>query len=71
MSVPSALGPVLPHNHALRFVRDLRDAACADVLITQDENFRAVAGMARTGLKILSLNEFARHLLAQASALQI
>lgn len=43
-----------------------RDAAYADVLITRDENFRAVAGMASTGLKIRSFDEFARHLLAGA-----
>jgi hypothetical protein len=48
-----------------------RDAAYADVLVTQDENFRTVAEKARTGLKILSLDEFARLVLTRTSALAI
>jgi hypothetical protein len=48
-----------------------RDAAYADVLVTQDENFRTVAEKARTGLKILSFDEFARLVLARTSGLAL
>jgi len=40
-----------------------RDAAYADVFVTQDENFHAVAVRARTGLRIMSFDEFATHIL--------
>jgi hypothetical protein len=46
-----------------------RDAAYADLLVTQDENFRTVAEKARTGLKILSFDEFARLVLTRTSGL--
>lgn len=44
-----------------------RDAAYADVFVTQDENFRAVALRARTGLRIMSFDEFATQILAMAA----
>jgi hypothetical protein len=46
-----------------------RDAAYADVLVTQDENFRRVAEMAKTGVKLVSFDEFAQALLAVAPTL--
>ena len=48
-----------------------RDAAYSDVLVTQDENFRSVARAARTGVKVLSFDEFAARLLAHAPALPL
>lgn len=46
-----------------------RDAAYADVLVTQDENFRTVAVRANTGLKVMTFDDFARLVLASASSL--
>jgi hypothetical protein len=46
-----------------------RDAAYADVLVTQDENFLRVATKAKTGLRLLTFDDFARLVLAQAPAL--
>ena len=48
-----------------------RDAAYSDVLVTQDQDFRAVAGIARTGVKAISFDEFVRRVLPHAPALGI
>jgi hypothetical protein len=48
-----------------------RDAAYSHVLVTQDANFRTVASMARTGLRIVSFDEFARNMLAHAQMFDI
>jgi hypothetical protein len=48
-----------------------RDAAYADILVTQDENFLKVASKAQTGLCLMTFDDFARLLLAQAPALGI
>ena len=46
-----------------------RDAAYADVLVTQDEDFRKVAARAKTSLKIVSFDDFATLVLAAAPSL--
>jgi hypothetical protein len=47
------------------------DAAYADILVTQDENFLKVATIARTALKVLTFDDFAKRVLARALALGI
>lgn len=67
----------LTSNKSLKAMPDMmdathfRDAAYADVLVTHDANFAAVAARARTGLLVLSFDDFARRILAQAPALGI
>jgi hypothetical protein len=67
----------LTSNRSLNAMPDMmdathfRDAAYADILVTQDQNFLKVAAKARTELRLMTFDEFARLVLAQASALDI
>ncbi|HEY1690870.1 MAG TPA: hypothetical protein VGG39_01835 [Polyangiaceae bacterium] len=67
----------LTSNKSIKAMPDMmdathfRDAAYADVLVTQDVNFAAVATRASTGLLVLSFDDFARRVLAQAPALGV
>ena len=56
---------------AQRRVEHFRDVAYADILVTQDADFLEVARLARTALRMLTFDEFARKTLALAPTLGI
>lgn len=67
----------LTSNNSLNAMPDMmdathfRDAAYADVLVTQDDNFLKVATKGQTWLRLLTFDDFARLVRAQATALGV